>query len=136
RAEQAHLFLNVGNRTNCRLEFAFRPAQQAQGFGDSEGADAIIKRARHSKVVAQQLKFVIQGDGITNLHQLLRVLGAADADVDENFVDFRQLVAVIVFGEVRGDVADDAFDRAVGGVNDDALVLGDGRVDAAHFADV
>ena len=31
---------------------------------------------------------------------------------------------------------DDAFDRAIFRVDDDALSLGDGRVNTAHFADV
>ena len=37
---------------------------------------------------------------------------------------------------MRRDVADDARDRAGLGMNDDALGLGDGGIDAAHFADV
>ena len=135
-AEQPNFLLDVGHRANLCLQFALGVGQKAQCLGHGKGADAIIERACDGEVVAQQVEFVVQSYGITNLHQLLRVLGTADTDVDENFVDFRQLVAVIIFGEVRGDVADDAFDRAVGGVNDDALGLGDGGIDAAHFANV
>ena len=37
---------------------------------------------------------------------------------------------------MRRDVADDALDRAVARVDDDALRLGDGGIDAAEFAHV
>jgi iduronate 2-sulfatase len=40
------------------------------------------------------------------------------------------------FDQMRRDVADDALDRAAARVDDDALRLGDGGVNAAHFADV
>ena len=37
---------------------------------------------------------------------------------------------------MRGDIAHDAFDRAVFGVDDDALGLGDGGINAAHLAHI
>ena len=63
-------------------------------------------------------------------------LRLADADVNEQVVDLRRLGVLLVLHQVRRDVADDAFDRAVAGMNDHALRLGDGRVHAAHLAHV
>ena len=49
---------------------------------------------------------------------------------------FGTLAFLSVFHQVRRDIADHAFHRAVPGVNDDALRLGDRGIDSAHFAHV
>jgi len=46
------------------------------------------------------------------------------------------MLVVVLFGAVGCDVADDALDGAVAGVDDDALGPGDGGVHAAELADV
>ena len=77
-----------------------------------------------------------QRDGVADADECLGLFAAAHADVNEQVVDLGRLGVLVVLHQVRRDVADDALDRAVGGVDDDALGLGDGGIHAAHFADV
>ena len=87
--------------------------EQPQRLGHGESADAVVERPRHGQVVAQQIKFVRQRDRVADAHEFLRFLAAADADVNEQVVDLGRLGVLFLLHQVRGDVADDAFDRAV-----------------------
>jgi hypothetical protein len=85
---------------------------------------------------AQNVKLVRQRDRVADAHQFLGVLSAAHADVHENLMNLRPLVIILLFAQMRRDIADDPFHRAIARMDDHALRLGDGHVHAAHFADV
>ena len=53
RAEQADLFLHIGDGADFGLQFGFRFLEQPQRLGHGEGANAIVKCPRHRQVVAQ-----------------------------------------------------------------------------------
>jgi hypothetical protein len=70
------------------------------------------------------------------MRTLLRFLAAPDADVDEQIMYLRRFGVLFLLHQMRGNVADDTFNRAVASMNDHALGFGDGRVHAAQLADI
>lgn len=136
RAKQAHFLHDVRDRAHFRAEALLSAPQQAQGFGDGEGANPIVKSAGNGEVVTEQFERIRQGDGIADSDQAEGFLAGAGPDVDEQIVDFGQLAVLVGFGQVRGDIADDTADGAGAGMDDDALGLGDGRVNAAEAPDI
>ena len=136
RAKQADFLLHVRDGADLGVQFNLRFLQQPQRFGHGEGADAVVERAGHGEITAQNVELVRQGDRVADAHEFLGFLATAHADVYENLVDLRRLHVAVLARQMRGDVADHAFDAAGARVNHDALRLGDGGVNAAHLADV
>ena len=60
RAEKADFLHDVGHGQDFRISFFRSSLQLPQGLRHGEGADAIVKGARHRQVAAQHFKLVGQ----------------------------------------------------------------------------
>ncbi len=136
RAQQADFFLHVRDGADFTIQFHLGFFEQPQRLGHGERADAIVKRARHREIAAQNIKFIRQRNWVADPDNFLRVFAAADADINENVVNLWRFRFAVRLHQMRRDITDDTFDRAVTRVDDDALRLGDGRVNAAHTPDI
>jgi hypothetical protein len=73
RAEQTDFLLHIRYGTNLGVELRAGFLQQTQRFGHRKGADAIVKRASHCKIAAQNIKFIHERDGVADAHEFLSI---------------------------------------------------------------
>src|SRR6185503_10248185 len=98
--------------------------------------DAIVEGTGHGEVPAQHFKLIHQRDGVADTKELLRLLAAGNANVDEQVMNLRWFRFAFPPHEMGCHVANHATDRTRARMNIDALRLGNGGVDPADPAHV
>lgn len=135
-AEATGFLHDIGDCADFGFKVFAVVCEETEGFCHGPGAHSIIQGATDGQVIPEEFEFGVQGNGVSDLDELLCFLPGGDADIEEEILDFGEAAVPGSFCEMRCDVANDTFNRAFTGVDDDALGLGNGRVHASHAPDM
>ena len=124
---QAHFLLHGKDAVDGERGF-----HGLQGLDQHRHAGPVVEGLSGHAAVCQFPEFPVDRDRRPHINaEVLDLLPVRCPDIDEHVVDLDAFLALLLVHHVRGLAADDAEDRALGCVQDHALVVERGAVPAA-----